>query len=423
MRHFTILFSILVLAFGTISSQSCLPEGITFTTQGAIDSFSMNYPGCTVIEGDVKISGEDITHLSGLIVLTSIGGTITVRDNTHLANLTGLNNLTHIGGAVWIHSNDTLTSLNGLDNVVAIDGFLNIYNNNLLIDLSGLGNVKSVGSNITIWYNDRLTSLSGMSNLDSLEFALWIENNASLTSLSGINNLTSIGSIVILDNDALTSLSGLGSITYIEGDLNIRGNSALTSLVGLDHVPSIGGWVKITDNDALVSLKDLDKISSIGGGLVITENDSLTSLLEIGNIDISSINTLDISNNIALFECEAVSICEYLTSNTGTVVIQNNAIGCNSQEEVDAACLAVSVDDIDAEIVSVYPNPAHDILHIAFKDVNGVDKVTVYDLNGQLVLYEIKPHPPIDISALQPGLYILEVATKRGNYFTKLIIQ
>ena len=33
--------------------QICLPNGITFTTQGQIDSFSINYPGCSVIGGYV----------------------------------------------------------------------------------------------------------------------------------------------------------------------------------------------------------------------------------------------------------------------------------------------------------------------------------------------------------------------------------
>jgi S-formylglutathione hydrolase FrmB len=53
---------------------SCLPQGITFTNQAQIDNFQTNYPGCTEIEGDVTIAGDDITNLNGLSVLTSIGG-------------------------------------------------------------------------------------------------------------------------------------------------------------------------------------------------------------------------------------------------------------------------------------------------------------------------------------------------------------
>ena len=56
-----------------IISQPCLPEGITFTTQAQIDSFQINHPGCTEIEGNVEIKGDNITNLSGLNVLRNIG--------------------------------------------------------------------------------------------------------------------------------------------------------------------------------------------------------------------------------------------------------------------------------------------------------------------------------------------------------------
>jgi hypothetical protein len=54
MRKFYILLIALVTLSGA-RARSCLPEGITFTTQADIDNFSTNYPGCTEIEGDVKI--------------------------------------------------------------------------------------------------------------------------------------------------------------------------------------------------------------------------------------------------------------------------------------------------------------------------------------------------------------------------------
>lgn len=38
--------------------ESCLPDGIHFTTQAQIDRVQYNYPGCTEIEGDV------LTHIS-----------------------------------------------------------------------------------------------------------------------------------------------------------------------------------------------------------------------------------------------------------------------------------------------------------------------------------------------------------------------
>jgi len=57
-----------------LSSQPCLPESITFSTQEQIDNFQATYPNCTEIEGGVLIEGSDITNLDELNVITSIGG-------------------------------------------------------------------------------------------------------------------------------------------------------------------------------------------------------------------------------------------------------------------------------------------------------------------------------------------------------------
>ena len=80
------------------ASQSCLPDGITFTSQAQIDNFSINYPGCTEIEGDVFIENiENLTNLDGLSNVTSIGGDLTISFNPNLTNIDGLTlSLIHI---------------------------------------------------------------------------------------------------------------------------------------------------------------------------------------------------------------------------------------------------------------------------------------------------------------------------------------
>lgn len=89
-----------VIAPLTASSQPCLPEGITFSTQEQIDNFQNNYPDCTQIVGDVRIgfyfwTTYDITNLNGLSCLTSIGvspiSTIEIYNNA-----TGCNSQTEV---------------------------------------------------------------------------------------------------------------------------------------------------------------------------------------------------------------------------------------------------------------------------------------------------------------------------------------
>jgi hypothetical protein len=194
MKKIYIVLIALLLMNGAIGQQKkpcvpCLPEGITFTTQSQIDSFQINYPNCTQIEGDVTIAGSDITNLNGLIALNAVGGSLSFGDivigflghyyavgNSALTCLTGLDGLTSIGGNLYIYENDTLASLTGLDNLTFIGGNLVIgiiywigyvSGNKNLTDLSSLSNLTSIGGGLQIFYNTSLTSLTGLDNIDA----------------------------------------------------------------------------------------------------------------------------------------------------------------------------------------------------------------------------------------------------------------
>jgi hypothetical protein len=97
MKKLTLFIVLTFIIQATAFSQfgcTCLPDGITFTTQEQIDNFPTNYSNCKKIEGDVEINGDDITNLNGLSVLTSIGGYLSIGDyysgNPVLTSLTGL---------------------------------------------------------------------------------------------------------------------------------------------------------------------------------------------------------------------------------------------------------------------------------------------------------------------------------------------
>jgi len=340
MKKLITLLSIIIVPLFVIS-QPCLPDGITFVIQAEIDSFQINHPHCTEIEGDVLIIGDYITNLNGLSVLTSFGGSLEIRFNPILTSLTGLEGLTSIGGDLAIIDNDTLSSLIGLDNVTSIGGDLGIHGNDSLTSLTGLENIISIGGNIGISYND------------------------SLTSLTGLEGVTSIGGYLsIAGNDALTSLKGLEGLTSIGGYLSIYDNDAFTSLTGLEGVTSIGGYLKIENNNALTSLTGLDNVTSIGGHLWIYDNPYLST-------------------------CEVESVCAYLASPNGIIDIFNNATGCNSPEEVQDSCEAhaIIIDKyLTIEGFSVSPNPftASTTLSYTLSKTENV-QFTIYNVQSQIV--------------------------------------
>ena len=376
MKKLTFLIVLAFIIQATVSSQPCLPEGITFTTQNQIDNFQTNYPGCTEIEGNVIISGAEITNLKGLSILESIWGYLVIKNNNLLINLTGL---------------DTLSSI----------GMFNIKNNNSLTSLSGLGTLSSIKGSLAIEFNNSLINLSG------------------LNAVTSINGLLYIGS-----NDSLTSLTGLDALTYIGDYMEIRNNDALTNLNGLEALTSIGGDLWIYDNNELISLSGLVALSSIGGELYIGANYNLISLVGIENIDHNTITGIHISYNESLSTCEVQSICDYLSNPMGPIDIQSNATGCNSPEEVEEACESIGIPNINVGYeFSIYPNPAEKEIFISVKNGITINEVNIYNQIGQKVLHENRITNKIDVSILRQGMYIIELVTNELKIREKLIIR
>jgi hypothetical protein len=290
-------------------SQGCLPEGISFHTQAQIDSFQINYPGCSLIEGNVSIWGgsgypSDINNLNGLNTISSIDSNLTIWGCESLINLIGLENLTSVGGDLILNGNYTMTSFAGLESLTSIGGDF------------WIGFCYGCGGSPELYAgNPVLTNITDLENLSTIGGDLQIVDNSSLPNLMGLENLNSVaGSLYIFLNDSLTDLSGLQSLSSISGELIISDNNALTSLMGLED------------------------LTSIEGDLRISYNNVLTSLSGITNIDPANIENLIINYNISLSNCEAQSICDYLANPNGTVDIYNNAEACNNPSQIASGC-------------------------------------------------------------------------------------
>jgi hypothetical protein len=262
MKILTVSMAILLLSVQIkVTAQPCLPEGITFSSQAEIDSFQINYPNCTEIEGDVLITGFDIANLNGLNNLTHIEGQLSIIFNNSLIDLSGLNHIMTINGGLRIINNPVLTTLTALSNLSTINGTLGISYNASLTTLSGLENLTGDIFEISISGNDALCNLAALNNITYIEEFLWISNNDNLTNLSGLNNLTSVGELLIDDNDALPDMTGLNHLTFIEDHVWIRDNDALTSLNGAENLTFIvGGFISVGENPVLVSLSALCKL-------------------------------------------------------------------------------------------------------------------------------------------------------------------
>jgi len=136
--------------------------------------------GCTEIRGGLHIAGPDLTDLSALAALTSVGRYCNIQDNPLLSSLSGLDALTSVGDRLDILDNPSLISLSGLEALTTVGGSIQITNNAPLTSLSGLEALTTGGGSLSIIANPSLTSLSGLEALSSVEGDLYIADNPEL---------------------------------------------------------------------------------------------------------------------------------------------------------------------------------------------------------------------------------------------------
>lgn len=322
MKKLILLIAAVAMSYANATAQGCLPEGITFTTQAQIDNFQTNYPGCTVIEGNVTIQGSNITNLNGLSVLTNIGDYLSIYGNDSLTSLEGLENLTYLGSGLLIKGNTALTNLTGMGSLTSISGNLWIYDNNALTSLVGLENLASVGGSLEIgvYFDPMLTRIT---------------DPDTLTPTAG--NLLTGEKYYFIGNPSLISLTGLDNLNFIGGDFNILYNNSLSNLNGLSNLYNIAGNLWIEANNALTNLTGLENLNSIEGDFIIRSINALTSLAGLENLTFIG-GYLSIQLNPSLSLCDSEWLCNYLTAPTGAVMISDNAPGCNSIIELAGAC-------------------------------------------------------------------------------------
>jgi len=262
-----------------------------------------------------------------------------------------------------------------------------------------------------------ITNLEGLNIISSISGFLAIVGNLNLDNLEGLNALTYIGGDLIVGdayvgNTDLTSLEGLNNLTSIGGNVQIGMNFSLSSLNGLENLTSIGGILEIYYNENLISIMNLCNLTNVGGSIQIALNEYLTSLTGLDNINPGSMTDLSIYQNFSLSTCDVQSICEYLAAPIGTIEIHDNAIGCNSPEEVVIHCLTSTPESTGDGTVILSPNPATTFITLTAPGDLPIEQAIVYNHLGQKVLTAKPVNNTVDVSGLKAGMYLIEVSTR-----------
>lgn len=310
-----------------------------------------------------------------------------------------------------------LTSQNEVDSFPINYPISGVLDSNLAIVGDDITNLDSLASIVTI--NGHL-SIGGMPMVFPPVPTVMPIGNPLLLDISAFANLDSIhGGLFIMKNASLNSLSDLSGLDNIMGDLIIEDNDALTNLEGLEGITKVGHNFSIGKNENLSSIEALASITEIDFFLFVTDNPSLSNLNGLENIDYETIWALSITGNTILSECSVESICNDILLDSTNVDISNNALGCNSEAEVEAACTtSLAVDELSEQSISIYPNPASNYITISSEE-NTIKNIHIFNHLGQAM--PVKGNSVIDVSTFPSGIYIMEVEVN-GNIIRKRVV-
>lgn len=320
---------------------------------------------------------ENVDHLSKLTKAYHIN----ISDNQSLTNVDGLTNLDTILQDISISFMDNFIDTKGLSNLKYVAEFLSLNDLPALEDLGGFPNLEYVGERVDIDF----TGLTNIYGFEKLTNANWLRfnENPNIESFSGFGNLTAIehiemrntlgamnfdafqnldsirGDLLLKDNEKIVdfkgfpnlkfighqlyfnehpnieAITGFNNLTYVERGIQIQTESPLLNdLSGFSNL-SYTGVLTITDNPGIDNLSFLN-LNKIGNSLSIQDT-KLINLDGFENADLTNATNVVLWNNPNLEFCSNTPICRFALAG-GDLQIQNNAIGCNTRNEILNDC-------------------------------------------------------------------------------------
>lgn len=113
-------------------------------------------------------------------------------------------------------------------------------------------------------------------------------------------------------------------------------------------------------------------------------------------------------------------LCRDVSTSSGTSLL-NDAIRQFSPFIAEGSCVPLAVSEVDKNLFSIYPNPAHNSIMIKSLNLIKINSVQIINNLGQVVIYEVTNSNNdinIDVSGLSNDLYFVKINFDKGvnNY-------
>ncbi len=264
--------------------------------------------GAQTITGDLIIDSTQLTSLIGLESLTTLGGSLIVRDNQFLTRLSGsaLSNLETVGGDIEITGNAALTNAD-LPSLLYADS-ITIANNPALVNLGGYASLVEVGTSINITDNSALEAITGFDALGT------IDGSYSFYYGEGHNGCRGTGGLLIESNFSLIELSAFSHLQVNRGDLCV----STLNYTGQTRVPPPNEAATMTTTLAFPELREL-------GGALVVPSTTLVGAIQLPQLESAPYVAISGGSDGETDALMGVSIP--VLESSGYLIIRNT--GCN----------------------------------------------------------------------------------------------
>jgi len=149
--------------------------------------------GIRRVEGSVRINRIDATSLDFMACLQEVTGDVTIFGNEQLTDVSGLWSLTSIGTDFIFSDHSAPLDFDGLPNLVVLPGNLIIQDNEGLLAITGFHSLTEVGANLLIQNNDAMLHIDGLGGLMVMGLVFAVTANPQLC----ISSINCVGSGIV----------------------------------------------------------------------------------------------------------------------------------------------------------------------------------------------------------------------------------
>ena len=244
--------------------------------------------------------------------------------------------------------------------------------------------------------------------------------------LTGIQDFTSLESLII----AVTSTTAIdfGNLTDLTS-LDLIMNTSLEQ-IDISGCPNLEE-LRVSGNN----LNTLDVSQNLNLRILTSSNNNLTNTIDVSQHP--NLTFFSVANNILLgidfrngtnenieffnatgnpnLNCIFVDDAEFSTANW------TNIDPATTFVETEEECAALSLEDVNALAVNIYPNPASRFFEI---DTNQeIVQISLIDLNGRVIQSFAQGLDNYSITDVSEGFYLLHIQTDVGTVTQKLIVK